>query len=111
MSEVTVTAANFKEEVINSDIPVLVDFWAAWCGPCRMMGAVLGEIDAEYEGRIKVCKINVDEEQDLAKAFNVTAIPKVVLIKDGKTIEESVGYRSKEDTETMLKQIIDLPIV
>ena len=94
MSEVIIKKANFEEEVIKSDVPVLVDFWAAWCGPCKMLAPVIEEI-AE-EGKVKVGKINVDEEAELAIKFNVMSIPTVILFENGKAVKTAVGYMSKE---------------
>ena len=89
MSVVTVTKANFEEEVLKSDKPVLVDFWAPWCGPCRMVHPVLEEIANEEEG-IKVCKVNVDEEQALAVEYNIMSIPTIMVFKDGKLAQTSL---------------------
>ena len=97
MSEITITKENFDTEVMHSDLPVLLDFWAAWCGPCRMLSPVIAEIAGEYEGKVKVGKVNVDEEEELAAAFQVESIPMVVLIKDGKAVDGFVGYRPKAD--------------
>ena len=94
MKEVTLTAANFEDEVLKAQGPVLVDFWATWCGPCRMLAPIVKEI-AE-EGQIKVGKVNVDEEQALAVRFKVTAIPTIVALRDGQQIGMSVGYQEKE---------------
>ena len=94
MKEIIVTKENFESEVLKSDIPVLVDFWATWCGPCRMLAPVLEEI-AE-EGNVKVGKVNVDEEGELALKFNVMSIPMLVLFKDGQAVKSAVGYMSKE---------------
>lgn len=96
MAEVIVTQANFEEEVIKSDKPVLVDFWATWCGPCQMLGPIVKEI-AEEHPEYKVCKINVDEEMTLASQFNVMSIPFVAVFKDGKVTNSTVGYQSKEN--------------
>ena len=95
--EITLTKDNFKEETTNTNLPVLVDFWAAWGGPCRMLAPIVEQIAEEYEGKIKVGKVNVDEEPELAAAFNVSSIPTVVIIKDGAVSEVSVGYRPKAE--------------
>ena len=94
---------NFKQEVLSSEIPVLVDFWAAWCGPCRMLSPVVDEIAKERQGSVKVVKINVDEEPELARDFNIMSIPTLALIKKGKVVSTSVGVRPKEAIEEMLK--------
>ena len=103
MAEIKITKDNFDSEVLKSDLPVLIDFWADWCGPCRMLGPVIAQIAEEYAGKIKVCKVNVDEEPELANAFRVSSIPLVVLMKDGKIAGSSVGYRPKADIEKLLK--------
>jgi len=100
MSEVVVTKANFEEEVLKSNIPVIVDFWATWCGPCKMLAPVISEI-AE-EGNVKVAKINVDEEGELAIRFNVMSIPTVILFKGGEVVKTTVGYMSKEELKAEL---------
>ena len=103
MSEITVTKANFESEVIGSDIPVLVDFWASWCGPCQMLAPIVAEIAGEYDGRIKVCKINVDEEDELAVRFGINSIPTLMVFKGGKAVATSVGYKQKEQITYMFK--------
>ncbi len=95
MFELNITKDNFEKEVKNSEIPVLLDFWASWCAPCRMLSPIIEEIAAEYEGRIKVGKVNVDEEPELATAFRVSSIPLVAFVKGGKLIGSSVGYVPK----------------
>ena len=102
MSEITITKANFDTEVMHSDRPVLLDFWATWCGPCRMLSPVIAEIAEEYDGKVKVGKVNVDEEEELAAAFQVESIPMVVLIKDGKVVDGFVGYHPKADIVKLL---------
>ena len=101
MSALNINAKNFNEEVMNSDKPVLLDFWAAWCGPCRMVGPVVEEI-AEERDDIKVGKVNVDEEQELAAQFGVMSIPTLVVIKDGKVVNQVVGARPKASILSML---------
>src|SRR5574344_2320933 len=95
MAELKITNENFESEAVKSDIPVLLDFWADWCGPCRMLGPVVKEIAQEYDGKIKVGKVNVDEEPELANAFRVSSIPTVVVMKNGKVVTSSVGYKPK----------------
>ena len=97
MNEVRLTKNNFKDEVLNSNIPVLVDFWATWCGPCRMVAPIVEEIADEYDGRIKVGKENVDEEPELSMQFRVASIPTLMLFKNGKLVNTAVGYRPKAD--------------
>lgn len=101
MAELKLTRQNFETEV-QSDMPVLVDFWAPWCGPCRMLAPVVAEIAEEYAGQIKVGKVNVDEEPELATAFQVKSIPMLVVIKNGKVADTSVGYCTKEKVVELL---------
>lgn len=101
MSAINVNKNNFNEEVIRSDKPVLLDFWASWCGPCRMVGPVLEEI-ARERSDIKVVKINVDEEQELATQFGIMSIPTLVVMKDGKIVNQSTGARPKAQILAML---------
>lgn len=102
MAEITITKSNFEEEILRSDKPVLLDFWATWCGPCRMLAPVIEEI-ANERSDVKVGKVNVDDEGALATAFGISSIPTVVLIKDGKELDRVVGYRPKEQLLEMLK--------
>ncbi|HHX56565.1 MAG TPA: thioredoxin [Clostridiales bacterium] len=102
MSVTVLTKNNFENEVLNSDKPVLIDFWAAWCGPCRMLSPVVDEIGEEYSEDVKVCKVNVDDEGELASQFDVMSIPTLVIIKNGKIVETAVGAKSKNDILRML---------
>ncbi len=102
MSELKITKENFEQQVLKSELPVLLDFWAPWCGPCRMLSPVIAEVAKEYEGVAKVGKVNVDEEVELASAFRVASIPTVVVIKDGKVVNTSVGYKAKPQIEALL---------
>lgn len=103
MAELTITKENFEKEVMESTIPVLVDFWAPWCGPCRMLAPAIEEIAEEYEGRIKVGKINVDQEGSLAMKFNVASIPTLILFRNGEIADTKVGFMPKDEIEEMLK--------
>ena len=103
MAELKITRENFENEVMKSNIPVLIDFWAPWCGPCRMMGPMIEQLAEEYEGTAKVGKVNVDEEGELSQAFGVMSIPTIVLVKDGKVVRQAVGARPKAEVEAMLQ--------
>ncbi|WMJ23735.1 thioredoxin [Paludicola sp. MB14-C6] len=95
MSVLTITKENFEQEVLNSDKPVLLDFWASWCGPCKMLSPVVDEIAGEVTDDVKVGKVNVDEEPELASAFRVMSIPMLAFIKDGKVVDTSIGAKPK----------------
>ena len=103
MAELKITRENFENEVMKSNIPVLIDFWAPWCGPCRLMGPIIEQLAEEYEGKAKVGKVNVDEEGELSQAFGVMSIPTIVLVKDGKVVKQAVGARPKTEVEAMLQ--------
>ena len=103
MAELKITRENFENEVMKSNIPVLIDFWAPWCGPCRMMGPIIEQLAEEYEGKARVGKVNVDEEGELSQAFGVMSIPTIVLVKDGKVVRQAVGARPKAEVEAMLQ--------
>ncbi|HHU31884.1 MAG TPA: thioredoxin [Clostridia bacterium] len=103
MSIVQVSASNFKEEVLDADKPVLVDFWAAWCGPCRMIAPVVEQIAEEYNGKLKVAKLNVDENPSIASQYEVMSIPTLFVFKDGDVASRLIGYMPKD----RLKQAID----
>ena len=100
--EYVITTANFEQEVLKSELPVVVDFWAAWCGPCRMLAPVIAGIAKDYEGKIKVGKINVDEQMPLAAKFNVNTIPTLMLFKKGAGKVVSIGYKSREELLPLL---------
>ena len=102
MSELTITKENFEAEVLQSKEPVLIDFWASWCGPCRMLSPVISEIAEESSGKFKVGKVNVDDQEELAAMFRISSIPTLVVLKDGKVTNSSVGVRSKKQILEML---------
>ena len=103
MSVISLNEKNFEEEVLKAAKPVLIDFWASWCGPCRMMSPVIDKIAEEMGEKVKVCKINIDEEQNLAVKYNVMSIPTFIVLKDGKEVDRSVGVQSKDEIKGMLK--------
>ena len=102
---ITITGDNFEQEVLQSPIPVLIDFWAAWCGPCRMISPFIDQLAGEYEGRIKIGKVNVDEENGLAERHGIASIPALVLYKDGVIVDQRNGAAPKRDIEAMFRNI------
>jgi thioredoxin 1 len=103
---IELTDASFDQVVHNSDVPVLVDFWAPWCGPCKMMAPILEEIGSEYAGKAKVCKLNTDEARDSAMEFSITAIPTTILFKNGQVQKKWVGLTSKKDIASAIDELL-----
>lgn len=101
--EIELYKETFEQEVLQSDIPVLVDFWATWCGPCKMIAPIVKEIADEYDGKILVGKVDVDEEPDLTMQYNVSSIPTLMVFKNGQLVNKAVGYREKDEILKMLK--------
>ncbi|MBQ4526828.1 MAG: thioredoxin [Clostridia bacterium] len=103
MAEIIITKDNFEAEVLKSDIPVLVDFWAPWCGPCKMLSPVLEEFAEEYNGKVKVGKVNVDEQTELAVKYGIISIPALIVFENGEKTNSTVGYCTKEALEDLVK--------
>ena len=103
MAEITITNENFEQEVLKSDIPVLVDFWAEWCGPCKMLGPVIDELSGEYEGKVSFFKLDVDDNQDLASEYGINSIPNLIFFKKGEKVSEAVGFKPAEDLKTWIE--------
>ena len=102
MAEVNITKDTFEAEVTKASVPVVVDFWAPWCGPCKMLAPELAKLDEEQDGKIKVCKVNVDDEQDLAAEFGIMGVPTLLIYKDGMQKAKKVGYCKKEDILSLI---------
>jgi len=102
MAELKITRENFEQEVLKSDKPVLIDFWAPWCGPCRMLSPTISEIAEDFKDKVKVGKVNVDEEEELAAMFRVSSIPLLVVMKEGKVVNSTVGVRPKDQIVNMI---------
>ena len=105
-NEIEFTESNFENEVIQSDVPVLVDFWAPWCGPCKMVAPIVEEISGEYAGRLKVGKLNTDDNQMVASQFGVMSIPTLMIFKGGEVVERIVGAQGKESLTTKIDSVI-----
>jgi len=106
MADLIITDSNFQAEVTKSPMPVLVDFWAPWCGPCRAVGPIVEELATEFAGKVKVGKLNVDENQDTAGQFGVMSIPTLLFFKDGKPVDSIVGVKSKEDIKRKMESLL-----
>jgi thioredoxin 1 len=102
---VVLTQDNFASEVLQSPTPVLVDFWAEWCGPCKMISPILGELADEYDGRVKIAKVNIDDQQALAAEYGIRAIPTLLLFDKGQVADQIVGLRSKRDLKASFDRV------
>lgn len=100
------TTDNFEKEVLQSELPVLVDFYADWCGPCKMMAPIVEGLAQDYDGKVKVGKLNIDDEMEIAQQYRVMSIPTFILFKDGKAVEMSVGAMSKDELESKLQKVL-----
>ena len=106
MAELDINEQNFEQEVVSSDVPVLLDFWAPWCGPCKMLMPVVEELAKEYDGKIKVGKVNTDENMSLSSKFQITSIPCLIIFKNGKAINKMVGFRPKNDIKKEIDNVL-----
>lgn len=105
--EIEVMDANFKQEVLKSDLPCLVDFWAEWCAPCKMIAPIVKEIAEEYEGKLKVCKLNVDGNSETASKYEIMYIPMLLIFKKGKLVDKIMGFNSKTEVKTRIDRFIN----
>jgi thioredoxin 1 len=104
--EVTVTTSNFDSEVVQSAVPVVADFWAEWCGPCKMIAPVLRELATQYKDKIKIAKIDVDAQAELAQQFNIVSIPTILVFSKGKVVKQQIGAVPRQALEKMIKEVI-----
>ncbi|MCE5256113.1 MAG: thioredoxin [Spirochaetaceae bacterium] len=105
-TEVTLTSQNFKSEVMESDTPVLVDFWAEWCMPCKMISPLIAQIADAYKGKLKVGKVNVDDQGDIASEYGIISIPTLIVFKDGQIVRQKVGSLPKQDIENLFRDLL-----
>jgi len=106
MTAVHLNKDNFEKEVLKSKIPVMVDFFASWCSPCKLAGPVMDELAGEYKGKVVVGKVNIDEGQELAEKYNVMSVPTVIVFKDGKEVDRKMGFPGKEVYQSMIDKVM-----
>lgn len=103
---IELNAENFSKEVVQSDKLTIVDFWAQWCGPCKMLSPIIDELDKEYEGKVKICKVDTDANQELSNQFQIVSIPTVIFFKDGKQVDKFVGFKSKDAVKKIINPLL-----
>lgn len=106
MSEINLNLSNFNEEITNTDKLVLIDFFATWCGPCKMLSPIISEIANEYSNSVKVCKVNIDENQDLALKYNIMSVPTLIFLKNGQVVKSSIGFCPKSELDSIIKSLL-----
>ena len=106
MSEINLNSNNFNEEITNTNKLVVIDFFATWCGPCQMLSPIISEISKEYSNNIKVCKVNIDENQDLALKYNIMSVPTLIFLKNGKVVKTSVGFCPKSELDNIINGLL-----
>lgn len=106
MSEINLNESNFNKEIMQADELVLVDFFATWCGPCKMLSPIISEIANEYSNIVKVCKVNIDENQDLVRKYNIMSVPTLIFFKKGEVVKSSVGFCSKSELDSIIKALL-----
>lgn len=106
MSETNLNSSNFNNEITNTDKLVIIDFFATWCGPCKMLSPIISEIANEYSNSVKVCKVNIDENQDLAIKYNIMSVPTLIFLKNGESIKSSIGFCPKSKLENIINNLL-----
>ncbi len=106
MSEINLDSSNFNEEITKTNKLVLIDFFATWCGPCNMLSPIISEIANEYSNSVKVCKVNIDENQDLALKYNIMSVPTLIFLKNGKVVKSSIGFCSKSELDNIINNLL-----